>query len=150
MNLRRTDHDLVQQSASIDQRTPPDTHPNPPLSPQARVSGGPCYHYIVVRADLTKGQQLAQTVHAAGESVREPVPAGTHAVVLSVPNEEWLLAIADRLSKAQIDYKLIIEPDLPTDENSPLADGQGTAIGISPTYDRSKVSKVLGQLPLLR
>lgn len=79
-----------------------------------------------------------------------PVPSGTHAVVLSVPNEEWLLAIAERLHYAQIPHKLIIEPDLPTDENSPLADGQGTAIGITPSYDRKKIAKVLGRLPLLR
>lgn len=110
----------------------------------------PCYHYIVVRADLTRGQQLAQCAHAAGESVRGPVPEGTRVVVLSVPNEEWLLDIADRLHYAEIPYKLIIEPDLPTNENSPLDGGQGTAIGIVPTRDRKKIAKVLGRLRLLR
>lgn len=121
-----------------------------PHSPRGTSEESPCYHYIVVRADLTKGQQLAQAVHAAGESVRDPVPTGTHAVVLSVPNEEWLLAIAERLHHAQIPHKLIIEPDLPTDENSPLEGGQGTAIGICPSYDRKKIAKILGRLPLLR
>lgn len=82
--------------------------------------------------------------------MRGPIPEGTHAVVLSVPNEEWLLGIAERLHRAGIDYKLIIEPDLPTDENSPLDNGQGTAIGICPSYDRKKISKILGRLPLLR
>lgn len=81
--------------------------------------------------------------------MRGPLPEATRAVVLSVPNEEWLLAIADRLAKAGIEHKLIIEPDLPTDENSPLEGGQGTAIGVCPTQDRKKVSSVLGRLPLL-
>jgi len=94
--------------------------------------------------------QAAQIVHAAGESALEPVPEGTHAVVLSVQNEEHLLGIAEDLHWAKIPYKLIIEPDLPLHEDRPLEDGQGTAIGIPPTRDRSKVSSILGRLPLLK
>jgi peptidyl-tRNA hydrolase len=91
-------------------------------------------------------------VHAAGESAANcDVPEGTHAVVLQVDDEEDLLGIADKLWWEGIkDFKLIIEPDLPLYEDRPLQDGQGTAIGIPPTCDRSKIRKVLGRLPLLR
>ena len=91
-------------------------------------------------------------MHASGESaVDGPVPEGTHAVVLQVDDEEHLLDIADKLHWAGIkNYKLIIEPDLPLYEDRPLEDGQGTAIGLPPTNDRSKIASVLGRLPLLR
>ncbi len=109
------------------------------------------YHYVIVRADLTTGQQFAQVVHAAGESAaNNDVPEGTHAVVLQVPNEEVLLGYADELHWAKIPFKLIIEPDLPLHEDRPLEDGQGTAIGIPPTQDRKKIAAVLGRLGLLR
>ena len=110
------------------------------------------YHYIVVRADLTNGQKFAQIAHAAGESAaNRDVPEGTHAIILEAKDEEELLDIADFLWYGGIkDYSLIIEPDLPTDENSPLADGQGTAIGIPPTESRRAIRKVLGRLKLLK
>lgn len=110
------------------------------------------YHYIIVRADLTVGQQAAQIVHAAGESAaNRDVPEGTHAIVLHVRDEEHLLDIAEKLWWEDIkDFKLIIEPDLPLYEDRPLQDGQGTAIGIPPTTDRKKLASVLGRLPLLR
>ncbi len=105
---------------------------------------------MIVRSDLRLGLQAAQIVHAAGESAGGDVPEGTHAVVLSVPSEEALLGVAEDLHYADIPYKLIIEPDLPTTDSSPLEDGQGTAIGIPPTRDRSTLAKVLGRLPLLK
>ena len=107
---------------------------------------------MIVRADLPRGSQAAQIVHASGEStINGPAPEGTHAVVLQVNDEEHLLDIADDLWKAGIkDYKLIIEPDLPLCEDRPLEDGQGTAIGLVPVQDRSVIRKVLGRLPLLR
>ena len=72
-------------------------------------------------------------------------------MVLQVDDEEHLLDIADKLHWAGIkNYKLIIEPDLPLYEDRPLEDGQGTAIGLPPTNDRSKIASVLGRLPLLR
>lgn len=110
------------------------------------------YHYIIVRSDLTVGQQAAQIVHAAGESAaNRDVPEGTHAIVLHVQDEDHLLAVADHLwHKGIKDFKLIIEPDLPLYEDRPLQDGQGTAIGIPPTTDRKKLASVLGRLPLLR
>jgi len=95
---------------------------------------------------------MAQVVHAAGESAANcDVPEGTHAVVLQVRDEEHLLDIASKLHWAGIkNYKLIIEPDLPLYEDRPLQDGQGTAIGLPPTNDRTKIRKVLGRLALFR
>lgn len=109
------------------------------------------YHYVIVRSDLPTGAQFAQAVHAAGESVRERVPDGTHAVVLSVPNEEALLSIAESLWKngfANDEYTVIVEPDLP-DTGHAYA-GQFTAIGLRPSSDRERIGKVLGRLPLLK
>lgn len=134
---------------------PPSELPDPapsvsPLSPFS-LTGGPFFHYVIVRADLPRGLQAAQCVHAAGESaVDGPVPEGTHAVVLQVNDEEHLLDIADKLHYTGVPYKLIIEPDLPFHEDRPLEDGQGTAIGIPPTQDRKKIASVLGRLGLLR
>jgi len=53
-------------------------------------------HYVVVRQDLPLGVLCAQVVHAAGES-SDRVPTGTHAVVLSVPDEAALASVAGRL-----------------------------------------------------
>ncbi|MGD9728627.1 MAG: peptidyl-tRNA hydrolase [Nitrospira sp.] len=126
--------------------------PDAPLSPPLPGQGSPFYHYVIVRADLPRGLQAAQIVHAAGESAaNSEVPDGTHAVVLQVNDEEHLLGVAEKLWWAGIEnYKLIIEPDLPLFEDRPLQDGQGTAIGIPPTADRKKIAAVLGRLPLLR
>jgi hypothetical protein len=81
-------------------------------------------------------------VHAGGESVRQPVASGTHAVVLSVPDEASLLVVAECLSLYQIDHVLIREPDEPY-RNAAMA------IGLAPVSDRRKVRRVLGRLSLL-
>jgi len=75
--------------------------------------------------------------------VRAPVHSGTHAVVLSVPDEATLVALSECLALHQIDHVLIREPDEPWQ-------GAAMAIGLSPVIDRRKVRRVLGQLPLLR
>lgn len=114
--------------------------------------GSPFYHYVIVRADLPRGLQAAQIVHAAGESAaNRDVPEGTHAVVLQVEDEEHLLHIGEQLWKAGFgnnEYVIIVEPDLP--ETGHAWAGQFTAIGICPTDDRKKITTVLGRLPLLR
>ena len=123
-----------------------------PLSPFS-VAGGPFFHYVIVRADLPRGLQAAQICHAAGESAaNQPVPEGTHAIVLQVEDEEHLLGIADKLHWAGIPSHLIIESDLPLHEDRPLEDGQGTAIGIPlvSSAERKKIAAVVGRLPLLR
>lgn len=79
-------------------------------------------------------------MHAAGESVREPVPPGTYAVVLAVPNEDGLLKVYQDLTTAEIPCVLIREPD---------RNNEAMTIGVVPC-DRSKVKRVLGRLPLLK
>lgn len=82
------------------------------------------YHYVILRDDLTPGQAIAQTIHAAGESN----PAGLHsyAVALSVPKEK-LKEIEQRLCETDINHVAVYEPDSPFD-------GEITAIGISPIF----------------
>lgn len=99
-------------------------------------------HYVVVRSDLPLGFLAAQVVHAAGESSLARVPIGTNAVVLAVPDEPALLAIAARLEAAGVAHTLIREPDAPWH-------GAATAIGIEPVSDRSTLRPLLSSLPLL-
>lgn len=69
------------------------------------------------------------------------LPENTHAVVLAVPDEPALLALADRLSRRGLVHKLIREPDEPFN-------GAATAIGVAPTFARREVRRVLSNLPL--
>ena len=99
-----------------------------------------------MRSDLPHGVQVAQTAHAAGESVPEsqaPLPDGTIVVALSVPNEEALLRIAQALGAESLTYKLIMECD------GPYA-GQAMALGVRPTRDRAAVRKAVSSLPLVK
>jgi len=75
--------------------------------------------------------------------VNGSVPPHTHAVVLSVKNENKLREISKLLEKQEIKHVLIEEVDRPFT-------GQATAIGIEPTRDRNKIRKYLSSLPLLR
>lgn len=101
------------------------------------------YHYVIVRGDLPHGVQVAQTVHAAGESCDGPLPSGTYAIALSAANESHLEDISVRLWDAEIPHTVITEPDAPYD-------GQMMAIGIWPTSDRDKIKRVTSSLPLVR
>lgn len=90
--------------------------------------------------------QVAQTAHAAGESVpRElaPIPEGTIVVALSVPDEGALRRVALALGEHSQTYKLITEVD------GPFA-GQAMAIGVTPTCDRASVRKAVSSLPLVK
>jgi len=98
---------------------------------------------VIVRDDLPRGFLASQIVHASGESVTEPPPEGTYAVVLAVPDIKGLLKIRQDLMDAGIPHKLICEPDSPYN-------GAPTAIGLTPSRDRRKIRKVLGRLPLLK
>ncbi len=101
------------------------------------------YHYVIVRSDLPHGVQVAQTIHAAGESCEGPLPSGTYAIALSVPDESSLTSMAEKLWAAQIPHKVIVETD------GPFAD-QMMTIGIFPTTDRDRIRKLTGSLPLVR
>lgn len=98
-------------------------------------------HYILVRGDLTIGQICAQVVHATGESLKQPHPAGgnTVAVVLKVDNQRHLLEYETKFKKANIPHTLISE-----------CDGEIMAIGLEPTTDRAKIRKVVSSLPLIK
>lgn len=101
------------------------------------------YHYVIVRADLPHGVQVAQTIHAAGESCEGPLPSGTYAIALAARDQLHLEELATRLWDAEIPHRVIEEPDSPYD-------GQIMAIGLWPTSDRDRVRKVLSSLPLIK
>lgn len=92
-----------------------------------------------MRGDLSFGQKLAQSIHAAGESVTETVPLNTVVVALQVKDQQELLEYHQRLLKAGIRNVLIRE-----------CDGEPQSIGITPTRDRKKLRKVLSSLPLVK
>lgn len=102
-------------------------------------------HYVVVRKDLSSGSQLAQSVHAAGESA-DPKPApGTVAVVLHAVDEKHLEIVKGRLDKAGIRSHSVFEAE--DDKRFP---GQMMSIGVNPTSDRDSIKRVLGSLPLAK
>ncbi len=99
---------------------------------------------MIVRSDLPHGVQVAQTIHAAGESCGgAPLPLSTHAIALSVRDEGHLREVRDRIWKAGIPHTAVHEPD-------PPYMGQLMAVGIWPTYDRQAVRRVTSDLPLVR
>lgn len=99
-------------------------------------------HYCVVRSDLPFGAQAAQLIHAAGQSVTEPLGEGSYAIALHVPNQIELRRLAARLEIAAIPHKVIVESD------APYA-GQWMAIGIKP-MDRKLLKPLLSSYPLAR
>ncbi len=98
-------------------------------------------HFVILRGDLPHGLQVANAVHAAGESVADRVPHGTIAVALRAAHEQQLREVAGRLEARGIPHRLVIEGD------GPHA-GQLMAIGVEPTTDRRAVGKVVSALPL--
>lgn len=100
-------------------------------------------HFVFLRKDLPSGVKLAQTVHAAGESVRFPVVAGTYAYVKEVDDERALLDLSQKFTAEGIQHRLICEPDEPYC-------GQAMAIGCEPTRDSDKIRRLTRHLPLAR
>ena len=96
-------------------------------------------HYVIVRADLPHGAQVAQTIHAAGESTPQRCTPGTIAVALHARDEVHLRAVAAKLSLAGIPHCVVEE-----------CNGEAMSIGIEPTTDRAAVRKVVSALPLVR
>jgi hypothetical protein len=94
---------------------------------------------VIVRADLPHGSQVAQTIHAAGESTPERVPENTVAVALHARDKAHLLELHEIIGKSDIPHVLICE-----------CDGEPMAIGIQPTRDRKAVRKVTSSLPLVK
>lgn len=91
-------------------------------------SENPDKFYIAVRADLPPGLQLAQSVHAMAEFwddhpsfARSWRRRSNFLVVVSVPDEEALMALATEASMGQsLCTTLVCEPDL-GDEHTALA-----------------------------
>jgi hypothetical protein len=106
-------------------------------------TGSALYHYVIVRGDLPHGVQVAQTIHAAGESCEGPLSSGTFAIALSARSESLLEDLAIRLREAEVPHTVIREPD-------PPYDGQLMAIGIRPTRERDRIRRITSSLPLVR
>jgi hypothetical protein len=81
-------------------------------------------------------------VHAAGESSPGNLPDGTHAVVLTVPDESALRCVAARLTLARVPFVPITEVDAPWM-------GQLMALGLVPQR-KETVRRFLSSLPLLK
>ena len=88
------------------------------------------------------GLQVANTIHAAGES-SDRVPSGTIAVALHAENAVHLEALSDELEELEIPHRLVYEGE------GEYA-GQPMALGVEPTLDRLKVRRVLSKLPLVK
>ena len=81
-------------------------------------------------------------MHAAGESVDRPVDPGTHAVVLTVPNESGMVRLADDLRRVGVAFTSVFEPD-------PPYLGALMAIGLAPRR-KEILRRHLSRLPLLK
>ena len=110
--------------------------------------GGPepvsfLYHYVIVRKDLPAGQQIAQTIHAAGESSPGNLPPTTHAVGLHAKDEQDLLDLEARLRQDGIAHVAIREPDAPYNN-------QLMAIGIVPQVRSKTLRRATSRFALVR
>jgi hypothetical protein len=81
-------------------------------------------------------------VHAAGESSPGNLKPDTYAVVLAVPNEGALMAVAARLTLARVAFVEIHEPE-------PPHHGALMSIGLLPAR-KETLRRHLSSLPLLR
>ncbi len=89
--------------------------------------------------------QVAQTAHAAGKSVRHPLPEGTIVVALAVPDELSLRQVVAALVTHELAHKVVIENE------GPFAD-QAMAVGLEPVpvIDRARIRKAVSHLRLVR
>lgn len=96
----------------------------------------------MVRADLPRGIQAAQIVHAAGESSPGNLPEGTYAIALQARDEVHLALIAKRLRLAGVRFTMIREPDAPYR-------GALMALGLHPAR-KEELRRHLSDVPKLR
>lgn len=101
------------------------------------------HHYVIIRRDLPFGVQVAQTIHAAGESSPGNISESTHAVALHAKDEAQLEKIERALLEAGFRFKAIREPDAPYL-------GALMAIGLSPVVRTPQLRQLLGKLPLIK
>jgi len=98
----------------------------------------PLYHYVLVRADIPFGVQLAQSIHAS-----ENEPPGTHVVALHANNEQELLSLEVQLQALGYTYKAVREPDAPWN-------GQLMAIGIASQLRTPQLKKLMSKYKLAK
>ena len=98
--------------------------------------------YVVVRSDLSPGQQAVQGCHAALALAEGGSVVPDTLVLLAVPDEPTLLQLADRIALGcalprgyRLQLEVFREPDL---------DGQATALAT----DEECAHRVLRDLPL--
>jgi hypothetical protein len=100
---------------------------------------------VIVRDDAPLGVQLAQTIHAAGQSAQLPgahtAAPPTIAVSLAASTRQ-LADLARVLAAAGVAHVLVHEPDEPWR-------GALMAIGVVPT-SRERVRRYFAHLPLVR
>ena len=100
---------------------------------------------MIVRSDAPPGVQLAQTIHAAGQSAQLPdagaaSPPTTAVALAASPHE--LAELARSLAAAGVRHVLVHEPDEPWR-------GALMAIGVVPA-PRALVRRFFAHLPLVR
>lgn len=98
-------------------------------------------HYVIVRGDLPHGLQVANVLHAAGES-SDRVQSGTVAVALRARDAGHIEDIAEQLAELDIAHHLVVEGE-------GHHEGQPMAIGCEPSTDRARLRRVLSNLPLV-
>jgi polysaccharide deacetylase 2 family uncharacterized protein YibQ len=100
---------------------------------------------VIIRDDVSTGVQLAQTIHAAGQSaqVADAFPASPPTVAVALAaSPEALAALARALADADVRHVLVHEPDEPWC-------GALMAIGMVPS-PRALVCRFVAHLPLVR
>lgn len=100
---------------------------------------------MIIRDDVPPGVQLAQTIHAAGQSAQvagaDTASPPTVAIALAASPEE-LAMLARALAEAELGHVLVHEPDEPWR-------GALMAIGVVPA-PRALVRRFVAHLPLVR
>jgi len=100
---------------------------------------------VIVRDDAPPGVQLAQTIHAAGQSAQLPGagPASPPTIAVALAASPYELALLARaLADANVPHVLVHEPDEPWR-------GALMAIGLAPS-PRALVRRFVAHLPLVR
>lgn len=68
------------------------------------------YTYSIIRADLPLHQQIVQSIHSALNAGKR-FNQHTSVVLMSIPSENALIELAQKLDQHNIQYELFFEPD---------------------------------------
>ncbi len=138
-------HGMRSVDGSRDPKVPAQTQTVLGSMPSGLQEASPLYHYCIARADLPFGVQIAQVIHAAGESSPGElfIPPDTRAVALAARDEAQLIELEQTLIKAGINHVAIREPDEPWL-------GALMAIGVTPQIRTPELKKLMKHLPLIK